>query len=148
MFTQEPSPPQPSAGRLFTGNGTLCARFARFTRVFPVISPEVAAQGGVSPAPSPAPTITDQPSAASPAEESFHTASPAEESFHTASPAEESFHTASPAEESFQTASPAEESFQTVQTAANAQVLAEVLRGVHPGTGAAHRPRPGMAQRG
>ena len=71
MFTQEPSPPQPSAGRLFTGNGSFCARFARFTRVFPVISPEVVAQGGVSPAPSPAPTITDQPSATSPTEESF-----------------------------------------------------------------------------
>ena len=96
MFTQGPSPPQPSAGRLFTGNGSFCARFARFTRVFPVISPEVAAQGGVSPAP----TITDQPSATSPAEESF----------------------------------------QTVQTAANARVLAQVLRGVSftPGTGAAH----------
>ena len=76
MFTQEPSPPQPSAGRLFTGNGSFCARFARFTRVFPVISPEVAAQGGVSPAPSPAPTITDQPSATSPAEESFQTVPP------------------------------------------------------------------------
>ncbi len=74
MFTQEPSPPQPSAGRLFTGNGSFCARFARFTRVFPVISPEVAAQGGVSPTPSPAPAITDQPSATSPAEESFQTA--------------------------------------------------------------------------
>ena len=73
MFTQEPSPPQLSAGRLFTGNGSFCARFARFTRVFPVISPEVAAQGGVSPAPSPVPAITDQPSATSPAEESFQT---------------------------------------------------------------------------